>query len=168
MRLNPNGTPYTGGSWGVNGQIIYDAQADDDVAYGVEEITEGGTNYLIVCGTTTTDHFNPGGAKNNNAWVGKLNLDGTWATGWSSRTEKGKQYGGTGKDVGYDIKQDVVGYYVVAGTASAGNNDVPSACHSDGDYWVFKINSSGTLAPAIQRFTMEVLQAVVMIMHRAW
>lgn len=146
MRLNPNGSPYTSGAWGPNGWIIVDGQADEDAAYAVEETNDGATNYLIVSGMKTTDKFT-NGAKEPNAWVGKLNLDGTWAAGWNG----GKEYGSTGKDVGYDIKQDRYGYYVVAGTASAANNDVPSDCHTDGDYWIFKVNNTGYLNPSYSK-----------------
>ncbi|MCY7411228.1 MAG: T9SS type A sorting domain-containing protein [Chitinophagales bacterium] len=42
-----------------------------------------------------------------------------------------------------DIKEDKDGYYVIAGTASVGGNQVPTDAHLDGDYWVFRIKSDG-------------------------
>src|SRR5262249_4231238 len=98
MRLTSSMAPYTGGSWGTNGRIIVNGPSED-VAYGVEEIQEGSTNYLLICGTFSSDKFNPGGAANNNVWVGKLKLDGTWATGWNTNTYPGKEYGYTGHDL---------------------------------------------------------------------
>ncbi|MEO5673570.1 MAG: hypothetical protein ABIQ74_02890, partial [Chitinophagales bacterium] len=148
MRLNPDGSKYTVGVWGITNPIIVDAQASADVAYQVEQTTDG---FLIICGSTATDHFNPMGNKNNNAWVGKLKLDGTWASGWNSGLYPGKEYGGTGNDIGYDIKQDNFGDYVIAGTANIGNFDVPPMVHVDGDYWVFKIPPNGNLNPAYSK-----------------
>ncbi|MCY7409675.1 MAG: T9SS type A sorting domain-containing protein, partial [Chitinophagales bacterium] len=143
MRLNPDLSLYTtSGYWQTMNPIILDGQGDEDVAYAVEETNDGATNYLIITGKETTNHI--GGIKSENAWVGKMYLNGYWAPGWTN----GKEYGGTSRDVGYDIKEDRNGNYVIAGTATIGNNDVPTNPQGDGDYWVFKVDpTTGYLNP---------------------
>ena len=71
----------------------------------------------------------------------KYNLDATEATGWPTG---GYEYGGNGDDEVYDVVEHQ-GNYVFVGLATNGTYDVPTNAQGDGDYWVFKTNSSGVL-----------------------
>lgn len=128
MRLNMSG--------GVAWQIPFDKGLDDG-AYAAHQTSTG---EILVCGTTRTNKFTPG--YNQNAWILKLNVaDGSYSSGWIG----GKEYGSTGRDVAYDIKEDLNGNYIIVGEATQSGNDVPSGVHSNGDYWVFKIEPDGDL-----------------------
>lgn len=115
--------------------------AKQDVAYSVIQTSTGA---IVISGSTATNYFGPG--INRNAWVGKMNVDGEWISGWP------KQYGSTGDDIAYDVAEDQSGNYVLAGTASASGNDLGTqTVHSDGDYWVFKIGATGYLNSAYSK-----------------
>ncbi|MBS1656531.1 MAG: T9SS type A sorting domain-containing protein [Bacteroidetes bacterium] len=115
--------------------------AKQDVAYSVIQTSTGA---IVISGSTATNYFGPG--INRNAWVGKMNVDGEWISGWP------KQYGSTGDDIAYDVAEDQSGNYVLAGTASASGNDLGTqTVHSDGDYWVFKIGATGYLNTAYSK-----------------
>jgi uncharacterized delta-60 repeat protein len=99
---------------------------DVDLAHSIQQTSDGG---YIVGGWTHSF-----GAGNYDAWVLKLNADGTVA--WQ------KTYGGAIDDQAYSIQQTSDGSYIVAGRAGsfgAGNDDA----------WVLKLNPDGT--PAWQK-----------------
>jgi hypothetical protein len=115
--------------------------AKQDAGFSVIQTTTGA---IIICGSTATNYF--GSGINRNAWVGKMDVDGNWISGWP------KQYGTTGDDIAFDVAEDLSGNYVLAGTASANGNDLGTqTVNSDGDYWVFKIGTTGYLNTAYSK-----------------
>ena len=97
----------------------------DNVTYSIQQTSDGG---YIVGGYTSSF-----GAGYYDVWVLKLNTDGGVA--WQ------KTYGGSGDDLAYSIQQASDGGYIVAGfTTSFG------AGAGDGDIWVLKLNSDGSVA----------------------
>ena len=97
--------------------------SSDDYAYAIQQTGDGG---YIVGGFTQSF-----GAGNYDAWVLKLNADGSVA--WQ------KTYGGSGNDYANAIQQTGDGGYIVAGytqSFGAGNYDA----------WVLKLNADGSVA----------------------
>jgi uncharacterized delta-60 repeat protein len=114
LKLNPDGTVAWQKTYGGTGS---------DVANSIQQTTDGG---YIVAGFSTS--FGAGG---NDAWVLKLNSDGTVA--WQ------KTYGGTGADIAYSVGQTTDGGYIVSGYSG-------SFGAGDNDYWILKLNSDGSVA----------------------
>jgi hypothetical protein len=69
-------------------------------------------------------------------WVVKINSSGV--VQWD------KRFGGPGDDIGSSIIQSSDGSYIIAGKAGANGRDV-SGGHGNGDSWLIKISSTGTL-----------------------
>ena len=110
-----------------------------EYAYSIQQTADGG---YIVAGYTSSS-----GAGDTDAWVLKLNSDGTVA--WQ------KTYGGTG-DIAYSIQQTADGGYIVAGCTNsfgAGNRDA----------WVLKLNTTAQLPgrrpTVVQVMTMHSLSS---------
>ncbi len=113
MKLDSTGFVQWQKTYGSPGDEWFDS---------IQQTTDGG---YIASGYT--DSF---GAGNGNAWVIKLNADGTIA--WQNT------YGGTIYDEAQSIQQTTDGGYIVGGGTSsfgAGNGDV----------WVMKLNADGTI-----------------------
>jgi hypothetical protein len=112
-----------GGSW-------------DDEAYSIQQVADGG---YIVAGTTES---NDGDVTGNHAqftrdyWVIKFDNSGNQQ--WQ------KFLGGTdSEDVGA-IQQTADGGYIVAGTTFSNDGDV-SGNHGSGDFWMVKLDNTGTI-----------------------
>ncbi len=118
---------------------------------------------------------NLGGSGNDQAWAIQLTTDGGYiiagqsgspvsgdVTGplqggvdvWIVKTDSygevlwQKSYGGSGADQAYGIQQTSDGGYIVTGSTSSPNDGHVSGMHISGsaqDFWVFKIDASGTL-----------------------
>jgi uncharacterized delta-60 repeat protein len=106
----------------VSWEKIYGG-ATDDQANSVQQTTDGG---YIVAGWTSSF-----GAGNYDFWVLKLNDDGT--VSWQ------KTYGGTNYDYAQSIQQTSDDGYIVAGFAK-------SFGEVNGDFWILKLNSDGTIS----------------------
>jgi hypothetical protein len=94
-----------------------------DQANAIQQTSDGG---YILAGYTSSS-----GAGGQDAWLVKLNPDGTVA--WS------KTYGGTEDDAAHAVLQTIDGGYILAGfteSFGAGLSDV----------WVLKLDASGTVA----------------------
>ena len=109
----------------------------DDYAYSIQQTTDGG--YIVVGGTNSTDGditVNHGG---NDIWVVKLTATGTIT--WQ------KSLGGSADDYGSSIQQTADGGYIVGGYSNSTDGDVTGVHGGLGynDYWVVKLDSSGTL-----------------------
>jgi len=114
LKLNSDGT--------VAWQKTYGGVGNDE-AYAVQQTADNG---YVVAGMT--DSY---GAGSGDAWLLKLNSDGTVA--WQ------KTYGGVGNDEAYAVQQTADNGYIVAGVTDsfgAGYRDV----------WTFKLDSDGTVA----------------------
>jgi uncharacterized delta-60 repeat protein len=106
----------------VSWQKRYDG-GDDDYATSIQQTSDGG---YIVAGHTTSF-----GAGDSDSWVLKLNSSGTVA--WQ------KRYAGANEDWAVSIQQTSDEGYIVAGITD-------SFGAGSGDFWVLKLNSSGTVA----------------------
>jgi uncharacterized delta-60 repeat protein len=114
-KLNSDGTIDWQKTYGGNSQ---------EYANSIQQTSDGG--YIVVGDTTSF------GAGTYDAWILKLNSDGTIA--WQ------KTYGGNNYDFAKSIQQTTDGGYVVAGwTGSFGVVGVDDA-------WILKLNSDGTIA----------------------
>jgi uncharacterized delta-60 repeat protein len=96
--------------------------AKDDRACSIQQTSDGG---YIVAGYT--ESFGAGGC---DFWVLKLNSDGT--VSWQ------RTYGGAFTDYARSIQQTSDGGYIVAGGTFSLN--------TEGDFWVLKLNSDGTVS----------------------
>lgn len=97
--------------------------SDNDFAWSIQQTADGG---YIVAGFTFSF-----GAGSDDAWILKLNSDGSAA--WQ------KAYGGASVDRANSVQQTADGGYIVAGftqSFGAGRNDA----------WVVKLNANGTVA----------------------
>jgi hypothetical protein len=105
-----------------------------DYGYGVDATADGG--YIVVGeaklsgGDVTTVNGD------YDIWVTKLDAQGNLL--WQ------KSYGGSGTEWAYIVKQTADGGYIVAGYTSSNNGDVTTS-HGGRDYWLFKIDSAGTM-----------------------
>ncbi|MCY7410603.1 MAG: T9SS type A sorting domain-containing protein [Chitinophagales bacterium] len=136
LRLDMNGSLYTGGSWGSDGIITWNDDGNkEDAAYAVVQAS-GNNGDLYICGAARTK-LTSTEARSKNVWVGRLETDGDFA--WT------KYYGSTtGNEAAYDIKEDLDGDdFILVGSATKEGTHVPSEVHTDGDYYVLKIEDDG-------------------------
>jgi uncharacterized delta-60 repeat protein len=113
LKLNPDGT--------VDWEKTYGG-TNSDLAHAIQQTTDGG--YVV---TGETHSF---GAGYSDAWVLKLNPDGT--VDWQ------KTYGETGYDYANAIQQTTEGGYIMTGrTHNFGAGD--------SDAWALKLNPNGTV-----------------------
>ena len=108
--------------------------SNDDWAYSIQQTSDSG---LIVAGYTESSNGDVSG--NHGAydyWVVKLNSSGDIL--WQICL------GGTNVDVAYSIQQTSDEGFIVAGYTCSNEGDV-SGNHGNSDYWVVKLNSSGTI-----------------------
>jgi uncharacterized delta-60 repeat protein len=116
LKLDSDGTVAWQKTYGGVG-IYYDS------ASSIQQTSDGG--YIVAGDTGSFD------AEYTDFWVLKLNSDGT--VSWQ------KRYGGTYSDYASSIQQTSDGGYIVAGeTGSFGVSDY--------DFWVLKLNSTGTVS----------------------
>ena len=125
VKLNPSGTIQWQKTLGGTG---------DDGAYSIQPTPDGG--YIVAGATTSTDGDVTGNHGGNDYWVVKLNPSGT--------IEWQKTLGGTGYDEARSIQPTTDGGYIVAGRTYSIDGDV-TGNHGGGDYWVVKLNPSGTI-----------------------
>ena len=108
--------------------------SNDDWAYSIQQTSDSG---FIVAGYTESSNGDVSG--NHGAydyWVVKLNSSGDIL--WQICL------GGTNVDVAYSIQQTSDEGFIVAGYTCSNEGDV-SGNHGNSDYWVVKLNSSGTI-----------------------
>ena len=107
---------------------------DWDDAESIQQTNDGGYIFSGFSGSTNGDVVgNHGGF---DYWVVKL--DGTGNIQWQ------KCYGGTNNEGAYSIQQTNDGGYIVAGSSASNDGDV-AGNHGGGDYWIVKLDSTGTL-----------------------
>lgn len=129
MRLRRNGSIAWQKTYGGN---------SNEVAYAVEQASD---DNLILCGSKKSTKY--GTPSNSNVWFFKLYLtDGDTVPGSLH------EYGGSGFEDGYDIKEDInTGYYIIAGGTGA-NADGDLGIYSDinalGEYWVFAVDPANS------------------------
>ena len=105
-----------------------------DMAQSIQQTTDGG---YIVAGTS--DSSNTDVTNNNGSadyWVLKLNSLGELQ--WQ------KALGGSSFDYGKSIQQTTDGGFIVCGKINS-NNGLVTGNHGDEDYWVVKLDNSGSV-----------------------
>jgi hypothetical protein len=111
---------------------------EDDQGYDIYQTADNG--FMVVGWTDSQDGDVTGhhGTYDSDLWV--LKLTSTGAITWN------KCYGGTYDDDGASIIKTQSGDFIIGGSTYSNDGDV-SGNHSSGesDFWVIKINSSGTL-----------------------
>lgn len=125
MRLNSSGDLV----W----QKLFGGSADDK-AYSVKATSDKG--FIVVGKTTSNDGdvtVNKGG---EDAWLVKIDSAGNKV--WQ------KSFGGTQNDAFRDVVQTTDAGYLLNGYTYSNDGDV-SGNHGNADYWVAKINASGSL-----------------------
>lgn len=107
-----------------------------DNAKSIKQTTDGG--YIIAGHTQSNDGDVSGihGSFGDDCWI--LKLDNLGGIEWQ------KCLGGSGPETGFDIQQTTDGGYIVANTSSSDDGDV-TGNHGDGDYWVVKLDVSGSI-----------------------
>ncbi len=108
-----------------------------DVAYSIHQTTDGG--YIVAGLSNSNDGDVSGNHGSYDYWLVKLNSTGT--------IEWQKSLGGTRDDWGQSIQQTTDGGYIVAGSSESIDGDVTGHHGSINisDYWVVKLNSTGTI-----------------------
>ncbi|MBX2960383.1 MAG: T9SS type A sorting domain-containing protein [Flavobacteriales bacterium] len=107
---------------------------DVDFATSIQQTTDGG--YIVAGFSYSTDGDVTGNHGQADYWVVKLSSTG--AITWQ------KSLGGTGGDFANSIQQTTDGGYIVAGFSNSTNGDV-TGNHGSTDYWVVKLDSTGTI-----------------------
>ena len=105
-----------------------------DYVYSIQQTFDGG--YVFTGYTSSNDGDVSGNQGQENCWVVKLNYTG--AIQWS------KCYGGTGTDRAFSITQTPDSGYIFTGMAGSSDGDV-TGNHGNGDYWVVKLDTGGTM-----------------------
>ena len=106
-----------------------------DDGESIVQTTDGG--YIIAGYSNSTDIagiINKGGY---DYWIVKI--DNTGNITWS------KNYGGTGDDYAYSIKQTTDNGYVVSGWSTSNDKDIAADNHGGKDYWAVKLNNTGNI-----------------------
>jgi len=106
----------------------------NDFARFIRQTSDGG--YTVVGSTNSNDGDVTGNHGIVDYWIAKLDSLGTLQ--WQ------KCLGGTNDDDGYSIQQLIDGGFIVAGYAESNDGDV-SGNHGINDYWIVKLDSTGTL-----------------------
>ncbi|OYU83494.1 MAG: hypothetical protein CFE24_11110 [Flavobacterium sp. BFFFF2] len=104
-------------------------------AFSVQQTTDGG--YIIAGQTNSTDGDISGNHGGLDAWIVKLNSDGS--IGWK------KCWGGNGQDFAKSVQQTTDGGYIVSGTTNSTNGDAVGQ-HGDYDCFMLKLDSDGNTA----------------------
>ena len=110
--------------------------SSDDHAFSFQQTSDGG--YIIAGWAMSIDGDVSGshGGGYYDFWVVKLDTIG--AIEWQ------KPLGGSRNDVAYSIRQTSDGGYIVAGYTVSSNGDC-TVNHGLSDYWVVKLNATGTI-----------------------
>ena len=105
-----------------------------DLAYAIKQTADGG--YIVAGFSASTDGDVTGNHGSSDYWVVKLTSTGNII--WQ------KSLGGSGNDDAYAVQQTADGGYIVAGISASKDGDAIGNTES-GDYWVVKLNSTGTI-----------------------
>lgn len=107
---------------------------------GIEEcnsIQETGDGGYIFTSSTSSSNGDVSGAHGlSDAWVVRLDISGDII--WQ------RALGGTGQDYGASVRQTANGGFIFAGSTVSNDGDI-SGNHGNVDYWVVKLDPSGTI-----------------------
>lgn len=107
---------------------------DTDVANSISQTSDGG--YIAAGYSLSNDGNITGNNHGYDYWIVKMDSSGSIQ--WQ------KCLGGTSGDAAYLVSQTSDGGYIVAGNANSNNCDV-TGNHGMSDYWIVKLDSSGTI-----------------------
>ncbi len=123
----------------ANGNKIFSkvyGGSQNDVAYSM---TRGNNGSLTLAGYTTSADGDVSGAKGSqDYWV--INIDPS-----NGKLNWQKVLGGTNADYANSVITDADGGYLVAGISYSNDLDVTNPL-GEGDYWIVKLNATGTIA----------------------
>jgi hypothetical protein len=105
----------------------------EDRAYSIQQTTDGG---FVVAGYTYSNDGDVTGNHGYDYWVVKLDTNGNIQ--WQ------KCLGGSGLEKSNSIQQTGDGGYIVAGFTNGNDGDVTGQ-HGAADYWLVKLDNSGTI-----------------------
>jgi len=100
----------------------------------IQQTTDGG--YIVAGTTRSNDGDVSGNHGETDYWIVKL--DGSGSILWQ------KSLGGSDLESAESIQQTTDGGYIVAGTTRSNDGDV-SGNHGGSDYWIVKLDGSGTI-----------------------
>ena len=119
------------------GTIIWENNyggSDEDFASSVQQTDDGG--YIVAGSSESADGDVSGNSGDEDYWVMKLDASGNIL--WEGN------YGGSGIDLAGSVQQTDDGGYIVAGSSESDDGDV-SGNNGSFDYWLVKLDSSGTI-----------------------
>lgn len=120
-----------------------------DIAYNVQQTTDGG---FIVGGYSTSTNsgdMTGVGKGSHDAWLLSLNSNGNLI--WE------KNFGGSGIDYSRNLQQTSNGGFIFTGpTASSSNGDVADASKGGYDFWVVKIDTSNLFTANSEIKTIDI------------
>ncbi|WP_435525801.1 T9SS type A sorting domain-containing protein [Chryseobacterium indoltheticum] len=105
-----------------------------DTANAIQQTSDGG--YIVAGESNSINGDVTGNHGNSDYWIVKLDSSGNIQ--WQ------KSLGGSNRDAANSIKQTSDGGYIVAGESNSTNGDVVGN-HGNYDYWIVKLDSSGTM-----------------------
>lgn len=108
--------------------------SDNEIARSIIPTSDSG--YILTGWSSSNDGDISGNQGNQDCGVVKLNSNGEIL--WQ------KSLGGSHSDLGYSIKSDFDGGYIVAGLTSSNDGDV-SGNHGNQDCWIVKLNGDGEI-----------------------
>lgn len=117
----------------IQWQKSFGGAGTDNARYGVQT-SDGG--FIVVGQSNSTNGDLTANYGAYDFWVTKLNSIGNLL--WQ------KNYGGSADDIARCVKQTTDGGYLVFGDTYSNSNDV-TGNHGGKDYWLIKLNSTGTL-----------------------
>lgn len=137
-------TKGNGDAWilklGVTGNKEWDkllGGSASDFATSVQQTLDGG--YVVAGYTTSSANGDVSGINHGSFdyWIIKMDASGNKI--WD------KLLGGTGSDQATSVKQTSDGGYIIAGySQSSASGDVTGTNHNGWDYWIVKLNASGS------------------------
>ena len=106
----------------------------DDIASSIPITSDGG--YIVAGGSSSNNDDVSGNNGSHDCWIVKLTSTAeiTWQ----------KSFGGSSIDAATSIQQTSDGGYIFAGYTESDDGDV-TVNKGGSDYWIVKLNSSGTL-----------------------
>ncbi|HPW99010.1 MAG TPA: T9SS C-terminal target domain-containing protein [Flavobacterium sp.] len=107
---------------------------NDDRAFSLNKCLDGG--YIVVGRTSSNDGNVTGNHGDFDWWVIKLSSGGD--------LEWQKAFGGSGMDEAYAVDQTSDGGYIIGGWTGSADGNVTDY-NGNGDFWIVKLNSSGSM-----------------------
>jgi Secretion system C-terminal sorting domain/Haemagglutinin repeat len=127
VKINSTGT--------IDWEQTYGGSSDESI-YSIISTSDGG--YLLGGGTSSTDgDIQSGNHGEVDCWLVKINSTG--AIEWE------QTYGGSSSDALTTIIPTSDSAYLLGGCTMSNDGDIQSGIHGSYDWWVVKINSTGTI-----------------------